>query len=321
MNSTSVTRQLRDLLQLTQTEAQIARLRTVQARTETVERDLNQNARDAQQRSQRIAEELRAHGGVPDVVTPALGRITALVKGIAEQGQPFEEALLQDLDLEQRLLGRARYLSALAEAHNSATLKSLATQLVDAHTSTVEWISTVLAEEALGGPAALRATPSQRVTGGITRLVSIPARYTVEGVNRVVDRAQHLGNRVRGTVEDTADRAARLGGGARDVAAAGIRGSLGRAEEVSRAEGAVTTAAKLHETRRDMGALDPAELPVPDYDGLVQTEAVAAVKKLGTAEDVRAILNYERAHKDRSGVISAAEARMAAIARSTTGLS
>lgn len=44
------------------------------------------------------------------------------------------------------------------------------------HTAIVEWISTVLAEEALGGPAALRATPLQRATGGITWPVSIPAR-------------------------------------------------------------------------------------------------------------------------------------------------
>lgn len=320
MNSTTLVRQLRDLLQLTQTEAQVARVRIAQARTDAVRRELTQNAGNAEQRSRRIVEELRALGGVPDVITPAIGRLTALVKGIAEQGQPFDEALLQDLDLEQRLLGRARYLGALAEAANNTGVKRLAEQLITAHTATVEWISTVLAEEALGGPAALRATPLQRATGGITWLVSIPARYTRDGVNRVLDSAQHAGDRVRGTVEDTADRATRLGGAARDVASTGVRASLGRAEEVSRDEGATTTAARLHETRRKLGALAEAELPIQDYDALPQQDAIKAIKELDHAEDIRAILNYEEAHKDRSGVVSATQTRLAGIAKATTGL-
>ncbi|HEY1969784.1 MAG TPA: ferritin-like domain-containing protein [Pseudonocardia sp.] len=320
MNSMTLIRQLRDLLQLTQTEAQVARLRVTQARTDAVRRELTQNARNAERRSHRITQELRALGGVPDVVTPALGRVTALVKGVAEQGQPFDEALLQDLDLEQRLLGRARYLTAAAEAANNTALKRLAEQLVDAHTATVEWISTVLAEEALGGPAALRATPLQRATGGITWLLSIPARYARDGLNHTFDRAHNARARVRDTVEDTADRATRLAKDARDVTATGVRASLGRAEEVSRAEGATATATKIHGTRRELGALDEAELPIESYDALAQTDAIKAIKQLERAEDIRAILNYEEAHKDRSNVVSATQTRLAAIAKATTGL-
>jgi hypothetical protein len=56
------------------------------------------------------------------------------------------------------VLGRARYLKALAEAARRTDVRAVAERLQTAHSATVEWISTVLAEEALGGPAALRRT-------------------------------------------------------------------------------------------------------------------------------------------------------------------
>ena len=316
MNSTTLIRQLRDLLLLTQTEAQIARQRVVQARTEAVRRELTENADNAERRSARITKELRALGGIPDVVTPALGRGAALVKGVVEQGQPFDAALLSDLDLEQRLLGRARYLKALAEAANNGSVKRLAEQLEDAHSATVEWISTVLAEEALGGPAALRATPMQRAAGGFTRVAAIPARFARDGVNRALDQVQRL----RGTVDDAAERAVRLGKDASEVAGAGVKASLSRAEAVSRREGATDTAARLHETRRNLGALSEAELPIASYDELNQQDAITRIKTLDSAKDIRAVLNYEEAHKDRSSVASAAQVRLAGIAKETTGI-
>jgi hypothetical protein len=287
-------RQLRELLLLTQTEAQVARQRVAQARTEAVHRELNQNADNAERRSEKITTQLRALGGIPDVVAPVLGRGAALVKSVVEQGQPFDSALLSDLDLEQRLLGRARYLKALAEAANDVSVMRLAEQLELAHSATVEWISTVLAEEALGGPAALRATPTQRAAGGITRVAAIPARLARDGVNRALDQAQQL----RGTVDDAASRVLRLGKDAGEVTRTGVKASLGRAQEVSRREGATDTADRLHETRRELGALSEAELPIEGYDRLNQQDAIARIKKLDTAADIRAVLNYEEAHKD-----------------------
>jgi hypothetical protein len=41
-------------------------------------------------------------GEVPDVVTPVSGRLTALFKSTIEHAQPFDEALLGDLALEQQ---------------------------------------------------------------------------------------------------------------------------------------------------------------------------------------------------------------------------
>jgi hypothetical protein len=239
-----------------------------------------------------------------------------VVKGVAEQGESLDEALLGDLDLEQRLLGRVRYLKALADGATDTSVRRLAEELETAHSATVEWLSTVLAEEALGGPAALRATPIQRATGGITRLANIPARYARDGVNRAIGNVRGFQTRFG----DVTSRVARFGRDARDVASTGVKASLGRAEQVSRREGADDTARRLHEARREMGALNERELPIPDYDELNQQDAINRIKELDRPADVRAVLNYEEAHKDRSSVVSAAQIRLAGIAKETTGI-
>jgi hypothetical protein len=104
------------------------------------------------------------------------------------------------------------------------------------------------------------------------------------------------------------------------VASTGVKASLGRAEQVSRQEGATDTARRLHEARREMGALDERELPIADYDELNQQDAIKRIKELDRPADIRAVLNYEEAHKDRSSVVSAAQVRLAAIAKETTGI-
>src|SRR3954466_15779876 len=169
--------QLRALVLLTQTEEQVARTRVAQARTDAVRRELNQNADHAAERTQAITDELRTLGGVPDVVTPALGRLSAVLKATFEQAEPLEEALLQDLQLEHQLLDRATYLKVLAEKAELPKVRQLAEQVITAHEATVEWLTVVLAEEAMGGPAALQPTAVQRVTGGAVRVVNAPVRF------------------------------------------------------------------------------------------------------------------------------------------------
>ena len=73
---------------------------------------------------------------------------------MTEQAQPFGEALLGDLALEHQLLDRARYIKALAVAMGNSDIEKLADRLIEAHSATVAWLTTVLAEDALGGPAA-----------------------------------------------------------------------------------------------------------------------------------------------------------------------
>src|SRR3954447_6131853 len=169
--------QLRALVLLTHTEEQVARTRISQARTDAVRRELTQNADNAAARSLEITEALRSLGGVPDVVTPAIGRLSASLKATFEQTSPIEEALLTDLQLEHQLLDRATYVKVLADRADEPKVRRLAAKLITAHEATVEWLTVVLAEEAMGGPAALVATPVQKVAGGVARAVNAPVRF------------------------------------------------------------------------------------------------------------------------------------------------
>ncbi|CAN5474796.1 hypothetical protein BH11ACT7_BH11ACT7_41690 [soil metagenome] len=73
--------------------------------------------------------------------------------------------------------------------------------------------------------------------------------------------------------------------------------------------------------RSAAGVVDPSELPIADYDELNISDAVAAVKELTDPADLRVIVAYEEAHKDRARVVSAAQTRVAAIAQEVVGIS
>lgn len=313
--------QLRAILQLTRTEAQIARTRRSQARTDAVRRELAENAANADARALEISEQLKALGGLPDVVAPAVGRITAMAKTVVEQAQPVAEALLGDLALEHELLDRARYLRVLATAADERKARALADRLIEAHSATVDWLTTVLAEEALGGPAALQPTPVQAVAGVATRIANLPARWSGEQVNRTVDRLQKGGRQVREEIQEVSGRATQLRNAVVETVLAGRNAALGRAEEVARRDGARETAEGVHATRTHIGALTETELPVKNYDQLAQQRAIAAIRKLTDPEDVQVMVDYEEANKGRSSVISAAQTRFAALARDVAGIS
>ena len=312
--------QLRALLQLTQTEAQIAQARVGQARTDAVRRELTENGRNAEERARVIGDALRELGGYPDVVTPVVGRVSAFVKTALEQVEPLSEALLQDLQLEHQLVDRARYLKALGTAGDQPKIVKLADRLVGAHSATVDWLTTVLAEDALGGPAALASTPLQRAAGVTSRVVNLPGRVAVQGVNRYVHTVTRTAEQARNRVSVLGERAAGFADGAREVLTSGRDASLQRAERVAQREGNRETAEAVHETRRNLGALEASELPIKGYDNLSTTNAIAAIKKLTEVEDVRAVLAYEEAHKARGSVVSAAQTRVAALAKEVVGV-
>ncbi len=50
------------------------------------------------------------------------------------------------------------------------------------------------------------------------------------------------------------------------------------------------------------------------------SRAVAAIKELTDPADVRVIVAYEEANKNRHGVVSAAQTRLAAIAQEVVGV-
>jgi hypothetical protein len=316
-DTTRLLAQLRTLLDLTNTEIQVAETRVAQARTEAVRDELTQNASNGRDRAEAIEGAIRDLGGYPDVVGPFLGRAAAAVKALTEQAAPFDEAMLGDLALEDQLLDRARYAKALAVAAKQSEIVSLADRLITAHAATVEWLTTVLAEDALGGPAALRRTPLQVAAGTAVKLVNLPVAWSVRGLDRAVETLRSTGPAFNELVQ--------RGGNATEIAAKALVASrdaaLEAAEKVTRNEGADRAANALHTGRAAAGVLDASELPISGYDELNVTDAVAAVKDLSAPEDLRAIIAYEEAHKNRQRIVSAAQTRVAAIAQEVVGIS
>ena len=316
--STIIT-ELRSLLRLTETEIQIAETRRAQARTRAVERELSENAENARKRAAAIADTLRYMGGTPDLVTTIVGRLGATAKAGIEQASPLSEALLGDLALEHQLQDRARFLKALATAADEKRVVRLAERLDKAHQATIDWLTTVLAELAIGGPAALRPTPIQAVVGTGVQIATLPARTFSSGFNTVAEKASQLRGRAIATAEDAAEKAADTVTDVRETVSetvvAGRNASLSRAETVTRRQGRKGVADSLHDTRRDIGALDDGELPIEGYGKLSQPKAVAAVKELDKPEDVRAVLAYEEAHKNRPSIVSAAQVKIADFAK------
>ncbi|NCL75851.1 ferritin-like domain-containing protein [Rhodococcus sp. YH1] len=308
--------QLRALLDLTNTEIQVAETRIPQARTDAVRRELTENAANGRARAEAIERTIRELGGLPDVIGPFVGRAAAAVKAMAEQAQPFDEALLGDLALEHQLLDRARYLKALATAAQAPAVVGLADRLITAHSATVEWLTTVLAEDALGGPAALRRTPLQAAAGAAVRIVNLPVTWSARGIDRAIDATRST----RPALGALLARGAHAGDVATKTLTASRDAALETAERVTRREGADGTARAIHTARSATGILTAEELPIPDYDNLNVSQAVAAVKELTEPADVRAIVAYEEAHKNRHGVVSAAQTRLAAIAQEVVGL-
>jgi hypothetical protein len=314
--TTTLLAQLRALLELTHTEIQVAETRIAQARTEAVERELTQNARHGRERALQIEAAIRELGGFPDVIAPLFGRAAAAVKALTEQAEPFDEALLGDLALEHQLLDRARYAKALAVAAQHKDVQDLADRLITAHSATVDWLTTVLAEDALGGPAALRRTPMQAATGIAVKLVNLPLTWSARGVDRAVDALRTTQPRINGLAE--------RGSQARDVAAKAIAASrdaaLETAEKVTRDAGAGDAADMLHSLRGAAGVVTAEELPIADYDDLNVGEAVAAIKDLDEPAELRVVIAYEERNKNRHGVVSAAQTRVADLAREVVGV-
>ncbi|MFF1555668.1 ferritin-like domain-containing protein [Rhodococcus erythropolis] len=308
--------QLRIILGLTHAEIQVAETRVAQARTEAVRRELTENAENGRERAGSIESTIRDLGGVPELVGPFLGRATAGVKAMVEQAQPFDEAVLGDLALEHQLLDRSRYLKALATAGGDQTVATLADRLITAHSATVEWLTTVLAEEALGGPAALRRTPFQAATGAAIRLVNVPVSWSTRSLDRAIDAVR--------TSPPVLGELISWGAYAGDVTVKTLSASrdaaIATAEKVTRREGADGAADVFRSVRKSSGLLDPTELPIEDFDELNVAQAVSAVKELTEAAQVRDIVAYEEAHKNRHGVVSAAQARLAAIAQEVVGI-
>lgn len=320
-DNAKIINQLRALVLLTQTEEQVARTRITQARTDAVRRELTENADNAGKRTKLITEQLREVGGIPDVVTPAIGRLGAVLKATFEQAAPLEEALLTDLQLEHQLLDRATYLKVLAEKAEQPKVRQLAEGLIKAHQATVEWLTVVLAEEALGGPVALQPTPVQRVAAGVAQAAGAPFRLFNNRVNEALDAAQQRREQAGERLSEVADKATAFTGAVRETLVVGRSAALRRAERIAQRDGNRGAARTAKAAREELGDVSVDELPVKGYDSMAQQEAIKAIKDLRTVHDLNVVIRYEETHKNRTNVVNAAQTHMADLAKEAVGIS
>ena len=320
-HNTKLINQLRALVLLTQTEEQVARTRISQARTDAVRRELTQNADNAAERSLEITEQLRSLGGRPGRRHPgASAASSAILKATFEQAAPFEEALL-DRPAARAPAARPRHLRQGAGRPGQETkVRQLAEKLIDAHEATVEWLTVVLAEEALGGPAALVATPVQKVAGGVARAVNAPVRFWANTVNNAVDTVKQAGEQTSERFTAVAERRLRPdrrrprdpGRRPRRLAAPRRAGRQPRGQPGRRQGRQDRPRGARRRLRRRAADQELRPLAVAD--------AIKAIKGLKTPHDIHVVIHYEEAHKNRSNVASAAQTQLADLAKEAVGV-
>jgi len=307
-------KELTNLHRLTQTEIMVAETRRAQAATKDFERELRENADKGRERLQLLDDAIRDLGGIPDYVGSTLARLAAPAKALLEQAQTFEEALYGDLALEHQLHDRAVFAKVLADTADLKKVVAVLKRVELAHAATIEWLTTRLAEVAMGGPAALRPGPTQVALGAVQRAGYYPTRALTTGINRAVEAIGSLRNRFGSTVDAAADRARRLAEATGEVVEAGVSASLNRAEREAGDAGAGRTKSAINDARKGLGVVDASELPVSSYDKRTSTDAVSAIRRLKDAGEIRTVLAYEAANKDRKTVIQAGEARVEELA-------
>jgi hypothetical protein len=227
-----------------------------------------------------------------------------------EQGQEFIEAVLGDLALEHELLARTRVAAMMAEHLEVRSVRRTLERLERAHTETVDWLMTRLAEVAAGGPAALRPTPLQSVVGFGRRLSTMPMRNVSGTLNRSIDGAGRARRQAAESVRTNGVRVRELVEAAGEIWTAGRDASLKRTEQIADERGDKERARSVNRRRRDLGAVDADELPIRGYDALRSDVAITRINRLTSIDDVRAVLAYEAANKARKGVLEAAQSRI-----------
>lgn len=144
----------------------------------------------------------------------------------------------------------------------------------------------------------------------------VPATWSARGLDRAIDTVRATPNRIGALLS----RGAHAGDVATKTLVASRDAALESAEEVTRREGASGVANAIRNARTVNGSLVDEELPISDYTELNVSGAVAAVKELTAPAEIRIIVAHEEVNKNRHGVVSAAQTRLAAIAQEVVGI-
>lgn len=317
--TTRLRTELNTLLRLTQTEAAIAQARRAQATSADINTELAENAANCNERAELLSEQIARLGGVPDVLGAALGRVSAFAKLQLDQAQSLSEAILSDLALERQLLDRTRFAKALAEAADDSEVLPVLERLDTAHTATVDWLHVRLAEIAVGGPAALRPTPVQAALETAQAVAGLPAMQANKLVNRSVAAAKRLRGRTMESTKTAIGLGSELASAGASVVTAGRDAAINRTETVAREQGAEEVAESVHEVREDLGIVAASDLPIKSYENLSGDAVMAKLGEMDDPDEIRTVIAFETAHKDRKGVLKAADGRIEDIARELAG--
>lgn len=182
--------ELQQLLRMTAFEQSIATVRRVQGASTDIATELAENAKKAAERQALLAGAVKQVGGVPDLVGPLLGKAGAFFQTQFNQVQTLQGALLGDLALEHSLRERARYARSLAESLGYSQVIPVLDRLETAHSATIEWLETRIAEVAKTGTSAIEATPIQAAVSVARKLLHAPFGVATTGVNRVTGLVQ-----------------------------------------------------------------------------------------------------------------------------------
>jgi hypothetical protein len=108
----------------------------------------------------------------------------------------------------------------------------------------VDWLTTVLAEDAPGSPAALRRTPLQAATRTVMKLANLPMSWSTRGFDRALEALRG----VRPAFDDVIRRGAHADVVAVKALAASRHDALASAERVTRQEGGQIATNRLRST-------------------------------------------------------------------------
>jgi hypothetical protein len=297
----------------------VLRARRPQAASPDLAAEIDGMIADGADRVAAIRQAITSVGGVPDVVGELMATLgTSALAGPAT-ATPIDQSLLAELSLQHQLLERVRYARALAQRVGHNDVVQLAKRVENAHAARVTWTATRLGELAAGGPVDLRPTPTQVVADLASRLASLPGRRAVATLNDTVAAVRTWRSRATEAVTSASERTRRLASAAADVWAAGRDASLAQAEEEASADGSDRAVRVIRRARVDLGALSAEELPIDAYDDLPVSTIVAELRALASVDDVRAVLAYEAANRNRKRVVDTAQNRVAELGRDLIG--
>ena len=297
--------ELQSLLRMTAFEQSIATIRRTQAISSDIAEELKANAAKSGERLALLAGAVKQVGGFPDVVGPWLGRAGAFVQSQLNQVQTLQGALLGDLTLEHQLRERTRYARTLAESLGYSQVLPVLDRLETAHSATIEWLETRLAEVGRTGSSALKATPVQAAVAAARHLAGAPLGFATQGVNRVSGLIQRFGGKAVEQVQDSVHRTAA------DVYPVASTTPGPPARSTAPATPAADEFGAVGSFTDNTGvAPDGVHAPFAGYDKLSGDSVMRHVRESNDVPDLRVLLAYEDAHKNRKGVVQAVEARL-----------